>query len=352
VSEIIQASLSVPSDFAAAVPSGHKIEVFAILEVQNGGPTVSMTLFDLIADSVYDSAKQMISFELPGNAFVETSQGDFVATITLSPTPGVSTSRRLERQLQGSGECKAASLRCPVAGGCSVTSSFNPARMHPTKNRIEPHKGVDYRAPTGTSIIAAAGGKIETTGVFNGWGNTVIIRHTDGSATLYAHLSKIDATVGRDVTVGEQIGLAGDTGGVSTGSHLHFEYIPNGAFTKDKVRIDPEPCVGMVTSGSITAGDNGSVADDSFQLSLTAAATGTKIVVGTTTIGGQNNLSVNNLIPGSYTLELLVVVAPDDIGTWFIQLNDGLKFSDGTTYRTGVTGPGGTATFPIIVPTK
>lgn len=132
---------------------------------------------------------------------------------------------------------------------------------------------------------------------------------------------------------------------VNVGPNLHFEYVPNGAIIGSKDRIDPNPCISLVTKGSITTGDNGNVADDSFELLINGMS------LGVTAIGSRtNNLSINNLRPGTYTLELVVVVAPDNVGTFYVQLNDGLKFADGSNRKEGYPAQGTRLTWSIIVP--
>jgi hypothetical protein len=132
---------------------------------------------------------------------------------------------------------------------------------------------------------------------------------------------------------------------VIIGPHLHFEYVPNGAIIGSKDRIDPHPCISLVSKGSITTGDNGSEADDSFELLINGMS------LGVTAVGSRtNNLSINNLRPGTYTLELVVVVAPDNIGTFYVQLNDGLKFADGSDRKEGSPAQGTHLTWSIIVP--
>jgi murein DD-endopeptidase MepM/ murein hydrolase activator NlpD len=88
------------------------------------------------------------------------------------------------------------------------------------------HNGVDIGAPMGTPIIAAAPGKVIFTRNDNGWnggyGNYVIILDSNGTQTLYGHMSRVEATVGETVDRGDQIGRVGNTG-ESTGPHLHFE---------------------------------------------------------------------------------------------------------------------------------
>jgi murein DD-endopeptidase MepM/ murein hydrolase activator NlpD len=85
------------------------------------------------------------------------------------------------------------------------------------------HKGIDIAAPVGTSIVAAAPGKVVTAGWNDGgYGNLVEIEHSDGSVTLYGHNSRVLVKVGQQVAQGQQIALMGSTG-YSTGPHSHFE---------------------------------------------------------------------------------------------------------------------------------
>lgn len=100
------------------------------------------------------------------------------------------------------------------------------------------HKGVDLRAPSGTSIMAAASGKVTLAGRYMDYGNCVIIDHGNGISTLYAHASKLCVSQGDTVSAGDVIALVGSTGN-STGNHLHFEvYI-------GKDRVNPQPYIGL-----------------------------------------------------------------------------------------------------------
>lgn len=85
------------------------------------------------------------------------------------------------------------------------------------------HNGFDLAAPKGTTIMAAADGKVVGTGdlgVF-AYGKWVTINHDNGLVTLYAHMSKISVSPGKAVKKGDKIGEVGSTG-FSTGSHVHF----------------------------------------------------------------------------------------------------------------------------------
>lgn len=95
----------------------------------------------------------------------------------------------------------------------------------------DPHHGVEFVNESGTPVYAAADGDVIFAGpdeeaIYSPWanyyGNLVVIKHSDGLFTLYAHLSRIDARVNQEVMAGDKIGEIGSTG-VAIGSHLHFE---------------------------------------------------------------------------------------------------------------------------------
>jgi murein DD-endopeptidase MepM/ murein hydrolase activator NlpD len=95
-----------------------------------------------------------------------------------------------------------------------------------------PHIGVDYRAKTGTAVMAVNRGVIRITNWYRDYGNTIIIDHGLGLMTYYLHLSKIKVKVGDIVERGQVIGLSGQTG-YATGPHLHLSVVIN------NVSIDP-----------------------------------------------------------------------------------------------------------------
>lgn len=84
------------------------------------------------------------------------------------------------------------------------------------------HHGTDISARYGEPVLAAAAGIVTFTGYRSVYGKTVVIEHSDGSETLYAHLSAIVVTSGQRIKREEVIGKIGTTGN-STGPHLHFE---------------------------------------------------------------------------------------------------------------------------------
>ena len=100
------------------------------------------------------------------------------------------------------------------------------------------HKAVDLRAKSGTSIFAVADGKVIQSGWNGNYGYCVIIEHSNGMRTLYAHAKQLCCKVGDSVSQGEVIALVGTTG-QSTGNHLHFEVIVNGR------NVDPAPYINL-----------------------------------------------------------------------------------------------------------
>lgn len=92
---------------------------------------------------------------------------------------------------------------------------------YPFRHLFE-HSGIDLPARTGTPVLSAATGYVAWARTGQLYGNYVMIIHSNGMATLYAHLSRIDVSPDQFVARGDQIGAVGSTG-FSTGPHLHFE---------------------------------------------------------------------------------------------------------------------------------
>ena len=89
------------------------------------------------------------------------------------------------------------------------------------------HYGTDMAAKHGSAILATADGVINFAGWEKGYGKLIKIKHDFGYETRYAHLSKINVSVGQRISQGDQIGKMGNTGR-STGTHLHYEIRRNG----------------------------------------------------------------------------------------------------------------------------
>ena len=108
------------------------------------------------------------------------------------------------------------------------------------------HGGIDIANSIGTPVLAASDGVVISAGPYAGYGNMVKVRHSDGTVTLYGHLSSWQVEVGQRVWAGDQIAKMGNTGN-STGPHLHFEVHLNGTD-----RVDP---VGWLAKRGLSPGN-------------------------------------------------------------------------------------------------
>lgn len=112
----------------------------------------------------------------------------------------------------------------PVPPGYRISSWFGDRDDPFNPGNLETHKGMDFADSIGTPIFAAQDGEViasMTTANSGGFGEYIVIKHSDGNYTGYAHLSERMKVVGANVSKGQQIGTMGSTG-QSTGSHLHF----------------------------------------------------------------------------------------------------------------------------------
>lgn len=114
-------------------------------------------------------------------------------------------------------------LRAPVHYR-RISSPFNLRRWHPVLQEYRPHFGVDFAAPVGTPVVAAANGTITRHGRSKSYGNIIYIRHNIKYSTRYAHLEKFAGRlkVGSHVKKGQIIGYLGRTG-LASGPNLHYE---------------------------------------------------------------------------------------------------------------------------------
>jgi murein DD-endopeptidase MepM/ murein hydrolase activator NlpD len=114
----------------------------------------------------------------------------------------------------------------PVAGGY-ITSPFG-VRTDPFTGLRDYHPGIDFAAAEGSEVLAVASGIVTEAGEKSGYGNLVEINHGNGYLTRYGHNARILVKPGDRVYRGQAIALMGSTGR-STGPHVHFELVLNGA---------------------------------------------------------------------------------------------------------------------------
>jgi murein DD-endopeptidase MepM/ murein hydrolase activator NlpD len=133
-------------------------------------------------------------------------------------------------------------LKSPLPFEPRITSGFSMSRMHPIFGYERPHLGVDYGAPAGTSVVAVAGGVVESAGWNGEAGQMVAIRHTGGYETLYLHLSAFAPGIhaGQHVDQGTLIGRVGMTG-AATAPHLDYRIKKNGTYVNPVLELQRMP---------------------------------------------------------------------------------------------------------------
>ncbi|TFG83937.1 MAG: M23 family metallopeptidase [Spirochaetales bacterium] len=122
----------------------------------------------------------------------------------------------------------------PLRGRLSSNYGY---RSNPFTNVRQFHNGIDIVASLNSAAHAAMDGRVAEIGYSTIFGNFIILTHSGGYQTLYAHMNKISVRKGQNISQGMTIGLTGSTG-YSTGPHLHFGLFKNG------VAIDPLKMLG------------------------------------------------------------------------------------------------------------
>jgi murein DD-endopeptidase MepM/ murein hydrolase activator NlpD len=109
--------------------------------------------------------------------------------------------------------------------------------INPITKRQYTHDGIDIKISEGTPVINTASGVVIEAIEKEGWGKLIVIKHTNGYETWYAHLSKINLKKGDKVKKEQEIGFSGNIGN-STAPHLHYEVRQNGACVNPEEYFD------------------------------------------------------------------------------------------------------------------
>ncbi len=129
-------------------------------------------------------------------------------------------------------------LRAPL-NFMYISSNFKPRRFHPILKRWKAHRGIDYRAPTGTPVYAAGDGKVIASSYNKYNGKYIFIQHGNNIVTKYLHLSRRAVSHGKRVKQGQVIGYVGATG-LAEAPHLHYEFVVNGVHRNPRTVTLPE----------------------------------------------------------------------------------------------------------------
>lgn len=191
--------------------------------IQSNQLNLSLIEFDSKYSEINDNNKHEIFSDLD---FIKTTLEEYSSNLIDSKETMIVLEEKVETRVD---YLERVPNLTPTEG--RITSNYG-YRRNPVSYRYEFHHGLDISNNYGTKILAAGRGEVTEIGYDYLFGKYIIINHGYDFATRYAHLSKINLSVGDKVEKGQQIGTMGNTG-QSTGPHLHFEIIVDG------VRIDP-----------------------------------------------------------------------------------------------------------------
>lgn len=131
-----------------------------------------------------------------------------------------------------------------------ISSNFNPRRLHPITKTVRPHRGIDYAAPTGTPIWSSGSGSVIESAYTSTNGNFIVIQHGNGVQTKYLHLQKRLVKRGQKVKQKQTIGLLGSTG-LSSGPHLHYEFLVNGVHRNPRTILNEMPKARSISAAEL-----------------------------------------------------------------------------------------------------
>ncbi|NLO37039.1 MAG: peptidoglycan DD-metalloendopeptidase family protein [Clostridiaceae bacterium] len=189
--------------------------------------------FEQLAGQIYALQKQLEAEKAAAatRAAQATRAAEATRAASKKPTP---TPKPSSSSSPSSSKPNSKGYVWPYPGDTRVYSPFG-MRYHPIYHRNRMHTGVDLGGSYGSPVVAAKDGTVlmvvnpregKNTGG-SGYGNYIVIAHSNGVSTLYAHLRSTYVRAGETVKAGEKIAACGSTG-TSTGAHLHFEVRVNG----------------------------------------------------------------------------------------------------------------------------
>ncbi len=175
-----------------------------------------------IAEKYETELKDFVSTEeAVSKLFIKPTKVVQVADTSKSKSKASSGTVNTSTKISGGKASLGISLIKPVSG--IITSRFAAS----SRIRSSAHTGLDIATSTGTPVVAASSGKVTFSGWKGSYGKMIVITHSNGVQTYYAHCNALYASVGQTVSQGQKIAAVGSTGN-STGPHLHFEIRING----------------------------------------------------------------------------------------------------------------------------
>jgi len=193
-------------------------------ELASAGQTVRATgaLSGSSAAGVVDSARATVSRDSSRAALAQAGGGELVAAAEEQAVERDQALGQLAAQAQQQADKLAQNRWVLPLSSYRLTAQFGDYGLWASY-----HTGLDFAAPSGTPIMAVAGGTVTSAAYDGAYGNKTVITLEDGTELWYCHQTTQDVSVGDTVTAGQVIGTVGSTGNV-TGPHLHLEVRPGG----------------------------------------------------------------------------------------------------------------------------
>ena len=206
---------NIPEDIAAQVAEMFESEIDFNSDLRRGDH------FNVIYEGHYDQGELVNTGEILAAEFV--NNGKIYRAVGYKDVAG-----EMQYYTPEGKSLHKSFLRSPLEF-TRISSGFTLGRFHPVLQRMRAHQGTDFAAPTGTGVKAAGDAIVDFAGVKGGYGNVVVLKHDNGVSTVYGHLSRFAEGLqkGKKVLQGQLIAYVGTTG-LSTGPHLHYEFLVNG----------------------------------------------------------------------------------------------------------------------------
>jgi murein DD-endopeptidase MepM/ murein hydrolase activator NlpD len=216
----------------------------------------------------------------------------------------------------------------PVPKATPITSPFGPRDNSQNPQISSNHKGIDFGTPSGTALTAITDGVISVMGnEAKGYGRWVEVKHEDGTASRYAHLSQVNVSKGQKVVPGQVIGRSGGKkgqvgAGNSTGAHLHFEIL-----NERGVKVNPAPYL----SGAPASPINGSMTASAAAGPKAHGSDATWSAKKATAKGKFTGKNVTQLSSPALTTSLSTAGFNEDVGGPSAAMNVGVSSSSGNS---------------------
>ncbi|NBY67750.1 MAG: M23 family metallopeptidase [Betaproteobacteria bacterium] len=161
-----------------------------------------------------------------GSLFRQPLGVELEQTVTQVKTVNDSLAKQQENWRQHLEWLEALPISMPIQSEFRFTSGFG-LRNDPFTGALAMHEGIDFSAEVGSTVLAAASGRVVRSEWDHTFGNVIEIKHAENFLTRYAHLNQRSVAINAQVQGGAAIGEVGNTGR-STGPHLHYEIFQNG----------------------------------------------------------------------------------------------------------------------------